>query len=288
MSEHRYHVDGYSSAPPEVVFAVLVDGPGWADVGARGEGGDLRVRRGAGASRCRCHPTVRRRARAGVSGAGRRLRAARRSSPTSRSRVHCPGSGYRAEVRLTPGPGGRRHDRIDWTGSFQQPRARPRHVHPPHGGGLRHGAGGRVRASRGRGHRPRGREPSAGQRQPIAVAMRARGPVEGGAVDPGHRHPAGDDDPTVDEHGAHVGRGGRGHHRLDPRGRRRRPVGSGRCRAPSGRPVGRAGARRPRRRGRRRRRPRSSASGTASWRRADRRPRRRRAGGGPGLGEEVS
>ena len=35
VSEHRYHVDGYSAAPPEVVFDVLVDGPGWADVGAR-------------------------------------------------------------------------------------------------------------------------------------------------------------------------------------------------------------------------------------------------------------
>ena len=31
VSEHRYHVDGYSAAPPEVVFDVLVDGPGWAD-----------------------------------------------------------------------------------------------------------------------------------------------------------------------------------------------------------------------------------------------------------------
>ena len=31
LSEHRYHVDGFSSAPPEVVFDVLVDGPGWAD-----------------------------------------------------------------------------------------------------------------------------------------------------------------------------------------------------------------------------------------------------------------
>ena len=148
MSEHRYHVDGYSAGPPEVVFDVLVDGPGWADVGAGPEGGVLRVR-GEPAPH-------------GV-GAIRRFGAGR--GPVSREQVVAyerpgyfsyvslsgplPWHDYRAEVRLTPGPAGV-GTTIDWTGSFQQSGAGSRHVHPPHGRRLRHGAGGRVRAARRR------------------------------------------------------------------------------------------------------------------------------------------
>ena len=117
MSEHRYHVDGYSSAPSEVVFAVLVDGPGWADWAP-----GVKV----ATYECEGEPAPH-----GV-GAIRRLGAGR--GPVSREQVVAyepstffayaalsgplPWKGYRAEVRLSPGPAGV-GTRIDWTGSFE-------------------------------------------------------------------------------------------------------------------------------------------------------------------------
>ncbi len=116
MTEHRYHVDGYSTAPPDVVFAVLADGPGWA-VWAPGVKAASYEREGEPAPH-------------GV-GAIRRFGAGR--GPVSREQVIAyeapssfsyvslsgplPWKGYRADVRLTPGPSGA-GTMIEWTGSF--------------------------------------------------------------------------------------------------------------------------------------------------------------------------
>jgi hypothetical protein len=117
VSEHRYHVDGYSEAPPEVVFAVLVDGPGWA----RWAPG-VKV----ATYECEGEPPPH-----GV-GAIRRFGAGK--GPVSREQVvayEAPGyfsyvslsgplpwSDYRSEVRLRPGPAGAGTS-IDWSGSFR-------------------------------------------------------------------------------------------------------------------------------------------------------------------------
>lgn len=117
MSEHRYHVDGYSSAPPDLVFAVLADGPGWA-----GWAPGLK----AASYECEGEPAPH-----GL-GAIRRFGVGR--GPVSREQVVAyeppsrfsyvalsgplPWKGYEAEVRLVPGPSGV-GTRIDWTGSFR-------------------------------------------------------------------------------------------------------------------------------------------------------------------------
>ena len=117
MTEHRYHVDGVSAAPPEVVFGVLADGPGWAGWAP-------------GVSRAEYEqegdPPPH-----GV-GAIRRFGPSR--GPVSREQVvvyeppglfvyvalsgPVPWRGYRSEVRLSPGPGGS-GTAIDWSGSFE-------------------------------------------------------------------------------------------------------------------------------------------------------------------------
>jgi hypothetical protein len=117
VSEHRYHVDGYSAAPPEVVFAVLVDGPGWAEW-APGVKAASYEREGDPAPH-------------GV-GAIRRFGAGR--GPVSREQVVAfepprhfayvalsgplPWHDYRSEVRLAPGPAGV-GTAVDWSGSFR-------------------------------------------------------------------------------------------------------------------------------------------------------------------------
>ena len=117
MSEHRYHVDGYSEAPPEVVFDVLVDGPGWA-----GWAPGLK----AASYECEGEPAPH--------GAGAIRRFGAGKGPVSREQVVAydrpgyfsyvslsgplPWHDYRSEVRLTPGPAGV-GTRIDWTGSFR-------------------------------------------------------------------------------------------------------------------------------------------------------------------------
>lgn len=117
MREHRYHVDGFSSAPPEVVFDVLVDGPGWA-----------RWAPGVKAASYECEGAL---APHGV-GAIRRFGVGR--GPVSREQVVAyesptyfsyvslsgpvPWRDYRSEVRLGPGPSGI-GTTIDWSGSFR-------------------------------------------------------------------------------------------------------------------------------------------------------------------------
>jgi hypothetical protein len=117
VSEHRYNVDGYSTASPEVVFAVLVDGPGWA-------GWAPGVK--AASYECEGDPAPH-----GV-GAIRRFGAGR--GPVSREQVVAyeepsyfsyvalsgplPWQGYCSEVRLSPGPTGV-GTTIDWRGSFR-------------------------------------------------------------------------------------------------------------------------------------------------------------------------
>jgi len=117
MAEHRYHVDALSAAPPEVVFDVVADGPGWAGW-APGVSCASYEREG--------DPPPH-----GV-GAIRRFGGAR--GPVSREEVviyerpthlayralsgPLPWTGYRADVHLTPGPGGK-GTTIVWTGSFR-------------------------------------------------------------------------------------------------------------------------------------------------------------------------
>ncbi len=116
MTEHRYHVDASSSAPPDVVFAVLADGAGWAGW-APGVSRSSYEREGVPAPH-------------GV-GAIRRFGPAR--GPVSREQVVAyepssffayearsgplPWRDYRSEVRLAPGPGGA-GTTIDWSGAF--------------------------------------------------------------------------------------------------------------------------------------------------------------------------
>ena len=115
MAQHSYDVAATSKAPPEVVFAVLADAPGWARW-ARG------VRRATWEVEGDPAP--------GGIGAVRALGAGRRA--LSRERIVAfdpphhlayvidsgpvPVRGYRADVRCTPEPGG--GTRITWTGSW--------------------------------------------------------------------------------------------------------------------------------------------------------------------------
>ena len=117
MTEHRYRVDGTSTAPPEVVFAVLADGAGWSRW-APGVARSGYEREGVPAPH-------------GV-GAIRRFGPSR--GPVSREEVvvyepprhfayvalsgPLPWRDYRSEVVLGPGPGGD-GTRIDWSGSFE-------------------------------------------------------------------------------------------------------------------------------------------------------------------------
>ena len=117
MTEHRYHVDGYSEAPPEVVFEVLVDGPGWA-----------RWAPGVTSASYECEGDP------APHGVGAIRRFGPRRGPVSREQVVAyepptffsyralsgplPWKGYLAEVRLSPGPAGV-GTTIDWSGSFQ-------------------------------------------------------------------------------------------------------------------------------------------------------------------------
>jgi hypothetical protein len=117
VTEHRYHVDGHSTAPLEVVFEVLVDGPGWARWApgvrhATYECEGLPAPHGVGAIR---------RFGAGV-------------GPVSREQVVAyepptffayrslsgplPWKGYLAEVRLSPDTEGT-GTAIEWSGSFR-------------------------------------------------------------------------------------------------------------------------------------------------------------------------
>jgi hypothetical protein len=117
MTEHRYHVDGYSAAPIDLVFAVLVDGPGWADwapgvKAASYEREGEPAPHGVGAIR--------------RFGAGRgpasREQVVAYEAPTSFSYIALSGPlpwhDYRADVRLTPDPSGA-GTRIEWSGSFR-------------------------------------------------------------------------------------------------------------------------------------------------------------------------
>ena len=117
MAEHRYHVDGHSSAPPEVVFAVLADGPGWASW-APGVG----------------RATYEVEGDPPPHGVGAIRRFGPRRGPVSREQVVAyeppslfayralsgplPWKGYLSEVRLSPGPSGV-GTTIEWTGSFR-------------------------------------------------------------------------------------------------------------------------------------------------------------------------
>jgi hypothetical protein len=117
VTEHRYHVDGSSTAPIELVFAILVDGPGWVTWAPGVK---------AASYECEGDPAPH-----GV-GAIRRLGAGRGpasreqvvayEAPTSFSYVALSGplpwKDYRADVRLAPGASGV-GTTIEWTGSFR-------------------------------------------------------------------------------------------------------------------------------------------------------------------------
>jgi hypothetical protein len=117
VTEHRYHVDGHSSAPPEVVFEVLADGPGWARWApgvrqATYEVEGMPTPHGVGAIR---------RFGAGVGPVSREQVVAYEPPSFFAYRAlsgPLPWKGYLAEVRLSPGPAGV-GTTIEWSGSFR-------------------------------------------------------------------------------------------------------------------------------------------------------------------------